>query len=143
MLERMKSGQTFHWKGLVRFHQADPAGWMFYGSAFQLVHDCFEDFISHLDIPRAEWFSNPQWAVPVRATKADYRAPLRVGDHFEIDLHLSNLGESSLTVNFELKKGETSCLSVETTHVFMDTKTQRKCAIPPDFRRRLEAYHTK
>lgn len=136
----MNSQQGFQWKGQVRFHQADPAGWMFYGAIFQITHDCLEDFISFLDIPRADWFAHPRWAVPVRASRADYRVPLRVGDQFEIRVSLTQLGDSSLTLKYQICRGALLCAEVETTHVFIDTQTQRKCEIPAPFRTRLEAH---
>ncbi len=131
---------AFRWPSQIRFHQADPAGWMFYGTAFAIAHDCFEDFISHLEIPRNEWFESKTLAVPIRATKANYLAPLRVGDHFEIRMHVSQIGESSLTVQFRFFKEQTMCLEVHTTHVFMDLATQSKCPIPHEIRERLVRY---
>lgn len=143
---------TFKWPSQIRFHQADPAGWMFYGTAFEITHDCFEDFIAHLEIPRKDWFESKIFAVPVRATEAIYHAPLRVGDHFEIQMNLSHLGESSLKVRFRFVKPamvvgspptpQIVCLEIQTTHVFMGLESQKKCPIPPEFRNRLARFLT-
>lgn len=133
----MADPATYRWSSQIRFHQADPAGWMFYGAAFELAHDCFEDFVGHLEIPRKDWFESKKIAVPVRATQANYLAPLRAGDHFEIQMSLTKIGDSSLTAQFRFFKKDTLCLEIESTHVFMSVESQTKCPIPPEIKDRL------
>jgi len=130
----------FQWKGQVRFREADPFGWMFFGSAFDIAHDCFEDFVTHLGIPWRDWFLHPEWGVPVRATEAKYQAPLQVGDKFVVQVSLSHLGESSFTVAFEFLKDQKLCAELSTTHVFISKAGHLKQPIPTQIRRLLEPY---
>jgi acyl-CoA thioesterase FadM len=137
-------GQVFRWESQLRFRETDPFGWMFYGSVFDIAHDCFEDFVGHLEIDWKDWFEHPEWGVPVRATSAEYMAPLKAGEAFVIQLSLSHLGESSLTAVHQFWKGQQLCAKISTTHVFVTRPGAggevRSVAIPTRFRDKLTPY---
>lgn len=136
----MNEKAVFEWNSQIRFHQADPAGWMFFGRAFELAHDCFEDFLQHLGLNWKDWFQNSRYAMPIRKAEADYRRPLPAGAEFQIRAHVSRLGETSVTLKFEFYRGADLCLVLQSTHVLMNIQTQKSEAWPPLFWDKLLPY---
>lgn len=134
----MESKTAFQWENKLRFNQADPSGWMFFGSAFELLHACYEDFVIHLGYEWAQWFNNPEWALPIRATSAEYLNVLRPGQPLSISLSVTKVGETSFTLNFDVtQQGKTAC-RLQSTHAFLDKKTGQKRPIPADIKSKLE-----
>lgn len=129
----------FRYQGQIRFHEADPAGWMFFGRAFELAHDCLEDFLVFAGFEWAEWFKNSNFAMPIRKADADYRRPLAVGTKYEIECRVLNVGTSSVNFEFTFKSGLDICLVLNSTHVLMDLKTQKSVPWPENFRLKLTA----
>lgn len=135
--------KTYQWQSRIRFHQADPAGWMFFGRAFELAHTCLEDFLVHAGIAWESWFHSDLYAMPIRKAEADYQRPLPSGQVYEIQAFVEKIGNSSVAFVFQfLAKGQI-CLVVKSTHVLLDLKTQTPAAWPPEFRQALTPYlHT-
>lgn len=129
----------FKWENQLRFNQADPSGWMFFGSAFELMHACYEDFVVSLGFTWAQWFSNPEWALPIRATEAEYLNILRPGEKLTIDLSIQKIGETSFSLAFQIQQRDKVACVVKSTHAFLDKKTGQKRPIPEDIRKKLEA----
>lgn len=122
----------------VAFDEADGEGIVFFGNYFRLAHRALEAYLPTKGIAWAEWFHNPEWAVPLRHVDADYRQPLRPGDTFESEIQVSEIGESSLTFIFEFKTLTGQPIAIlKTTHVFVDRKTRKKRAIPSSVRQSL------
>ena len=126
----------------VRFHQADPAGILFFGHVGALAHDAYEAFVEHLGFSWREWFENPEWAVPIRKTSCEYLKPMRAGEELTIVVGIEKIGESSITLNYDFRcKGETHA-EMQIVHVFLDKKARAKMPIPSVVRRKLEAYQS-
>lgn len=122
----------------IFFDDCDPGGIVFFGNYYRITHRVFEDFIRSLEIPWEHWFKNPKWAVPLRKAQAEYLQPLWAGKTFTVEVGLTKIGESSLTVEFKISNQEkVLCSRVETTHVFIDPKKGRKIKIPTDIRKKL------
>ena len=112
---------------------------MFFGSAFELMHASYEDFVVSLGFEWAFWFNNPEWAIPIRATEAEYLNVIRPGEKLTIGISVLKIGESSFSLSFKFQqKGKTACL-VKSTHSFLDKKTGQKRPIPDEIREKLEA----
>lgn len=134
----MDSSKAFLWQSQLRFNQADPSGWMFFGSAFELMHACYEDFVVHLGFEWTGWFNNPEWALPIRATEAEYLNILRPGEALNMQVSLLKLGETSFTLKFECQQRGKTAFQVQSTHTFIDKKTGQKRLVPTEIRAKLE-----
>lgn len=136
----MKIQKSFEWTGRLRFDQADPSGWMFFGNAFQLMHVAYEDFVLSLGFEWDFWFKNPEWAVPVRATEAEYLSVVKPGQPLNIHIQVLKVGQSSFQLAAAIYQGssEPAC-RLKSTHAFLDKRTGQKQDLPLLVRNKLEA----
>lgn len=124
----------------VPFFDADPAGILFYGNVFRIVHAAYEELLPQMGISWQEWFNHPKWAVPVRHASADYRSPIFPGEKYEVALTLKKLGDSSLQWQASIQQGTQVCCQIDLVATFMDRVTKTKAAIPVEFRSKLAKY---
>lgn len=132
--------QSFRWQNRMRFHQADPAGWMFFGRAFELAHDCMEDLLVDAGFAWRDWFANKDYAMPIRQAQADYRRPIPAGAVYDIEAFVRHLGETSVGFEFIFRSGDQVCLVLQSTHVLLNLQTQKPEAWPTGFRQNLSKF---
>lgn len=132
--------QSFRWQNRMRFHQADPAGWMFFGRAFELAHDCMEDLLVAAGFGWTEWFANERFAMPIRQAQADYRRPIPAGALYEVEAVVRRLGDTSVSFRFTFVSEGATCLILDSTHVLLDLRTKTPAPWPAEFRAKLAAY---
>lgn len=73
--------------------------------------------------------------VPLRHVEAEYLEPLRLGEHFSVEVEVLRVGETSVQFRFLLKGPEQQTKAiVKTTHVFLSAQSRMKCPIPPPIR---------
>ena len=122
----------------VRFHQADPAGVLFFGRVFELVSDAFEELIRSAGIAFDAVDSLRGFTTPIVHAEADYREPLRVGDDVMVRLQLSRIGKSSLAYRFDIRgpAGE-SRVTGQIVHVYVATEGFATRPLPADLRAAL------
>lgn len=123
----------------VRLHDTDAAGRLFFANQFKFFHDAYEAMMTERGLSFSEIFRTQNFSLPIVHAQADYKAPLAVGDELEIRVSLLNLGQTSLTFNYEIFRGEQSHLvgSGQTVHVAVDKKTAKKIPLPPALKERL------
>lgn len=125
-------------KFTVAFDEADGEGIVFFGNYFRLAHRAFEQYIPLLGIPWKEWFSHPDWGVPLRHVECDYFQPMRPGQEFTVTIQVESLGESSAHFIYEFKDaGGKSIAKLKTSHVFASRKDFQKIKLPDGIRARL------
>lgn len=124
----------------MRFHQADPAGWMFFGRAFELAHDALEDFLVDAGFEWKEWFASREFAMPIRKAEADYRKPIPAGAVYQIEAQVTRMGTTSVSFQFRFQIEAELCLVLDSTHVLINTQTKSPVPWPATFRARLAEY---
>lgn len=126
------SRQTF-----LPFHLADPAGILFFGHVFSLVHETYEHFVmTQLGYAWKEWFENPDWILPIKHAESEFMHSLRAGQECLIELTVDTVTTSSFTLATRLLQPDVCCL-VKTVHVFCDKLSKKKIPIPADILSRL------
>jgi acyl-CoA thioesterase FadM len=138
------SKSLFESKFLVAFHLADPAGILFFGNFFSVVHQHYETWAkAQLEGQGwAEWFSAHQYGYYLRHVEADYRQPLKVGQEYLIRTAVESSSDHSWVfqnefVSFQEPQGEPLAV-VRTVHVCVDIKTGRKAPVPPKMKKMLQ-----
>jgi YbgC/YbaW family acyl-CoA thioester hydrolase len=126
-------------KFTVAFDEADGEGIVFFGNYFRLAHRAFEAFLPTIGIAWKDWFEAPEFGVPLRHVEADYLAPLKPGDDYEVWISVTDLGESSVHFEYEFKKGSTITAKLKTSHVFVSRPDMKKIAIPETIVRKLKS----
>ena len=74
------------------------------------------------------------------SVKSDFYKPFHIGEHGELRLWVSHIGNSSLTVHFEFWKDDELRVKCEEVMVFIDSVHRRSTPIPADIRAKLEKF---
>jgi len=122
------------------FREADPAGIMFFGNIFGVAHDAFEQFILDAGFTWQEWFLTKDYLIPIRHTEADYKAPFRPGQTYEVLVSVASFGETSFKMRYVFESQGHKHATVQMVHSVLDKKTQQKLTIPADIKSRLQPY---
>ena len=78
------------------------------------------------------------WLLPMVHAEADFRAPLRLGDHVEVEVSIARLGESSITFQYELTVvGKGPAATVRHVHAAIDKATWGPRSLPDEVRTHL------
>lgn len=127
---------AFAYRTRVRFHQADPAGVLFFGRVFELVSDAYEELLEAAGLDFEQPDSLAGFTTPIVHVEADYRQAIRMGEMVTVRLRLERLGESSLTYAFELLGPDGSLrTSGRVVHVFVRLPGFEKIPMPDHARR--------
>lgn len=87
---------------MVRFHEIDRAGIVYFATIFQYCHEAYEDLLVELVGNLEEFFRTKDWGLPLVHAEADYAQPLRLGDRVKIALRPARVGEKSVTYEYTL-----------------------------------------
>lgn len=87
---------------MVRFHEIDRAGIVYFATIFQYCHEAYEDLLVELVGNLEEFFRATDWGLPLVHAEADYAQPLRLGDRVKIALRPARVGEKSVTYEYTL-----------------------------------------
>ena len=117
----------------IHFHDADPAGVLFFGRAFTLMHECYEKFIEHLGIPYDEWFASSEHVTPIANAEAQYKKPMLPSKTYDVKMKIIELRESVFKLETEFMDGEQLHCRIQTLHVFADRTTFKKTKIPQGY----------
>ena len=131
-----KSDFRFMTKIRVRWMECDGQGIVYNGA-----------YLDYLEIGQAEYYRNLGFAiyiipqsgyfdfVVVKSTQ-EFKAPAKVDEIIELHVRVSNIGDTSLTLNLEIyAEGNDRLLtSIETVYVGYDTATESTRPVPDAIR---------
>lgn len=118
---------------VVRFRDIDAVG-----------HVNNSVYATYLEQARAEYYRQvihtPLDKVPTVLVhlEIDYRRPINLGDDVTVAMRVTNLGESSIVMGYELHANGDVRATAETVQVVIDTETERSVPIPDEWRERIE-----
>lgn len=109
----------FRTKKRVNFFDCDPAGIMFFGNAFKLIHSAYEEMISAFEFN--DYWTSEDFFVPIIKTSFEFLKPVRAGENVIIEVSLVQLREHSFELGYSGsdEKGNQFFTS-KTVHVFTD-----------------------
>ena len=131
-----KADFKFHTGLRVRWMECDAQGIVFNGS-----------YLNYLEVGQAEYFRNLGFSIygiarkgyfdsaVVKAT-VEYKAPARVEDDLEVYVSISNIGNTSLTMDAEiyLQGSDRHLTTMQAVYVGYDTTTESTRPVPEDMR---------
>lgn len=132
--------ETFQNQIQIKFHEADPAGIMYFANIFTLAHDTFELFIQKTGYTWAEWFKQNKFMIPIRHAECDYLRPFRAGDSYEVNVQVAEFSNSSFKMQYTFKQNENDHAIVHMVHTCLDGQTFKKIALPDEVKQRLTPY---
>ncbi|MFQ5459346.1 MAG: acyl-CoA thioesterase [Anaerolineae bacterium] len=132
---------TFRHGLRARFYEADPAGVLFYGRLFELFHEAYAALLEAAGVEYTAYFGLEEFAAPVVHAEADYRAPIRPGDDLSLEVTVTRLGRTSITVAYAVHGGGGELKATGTeTHVIVDRGGFKSMPLPSWLREALEPY---
>lgn len=132
---------VFKKKIIVRLHDTDAAGLLFFAHQFFYAHDVYEDLLHKIGLPMEDLMAHADFFVPIVHAESQYLAGLNVGQELEIAVSVANLGNTSYTLAYELKSADGSVVGrAKTVHVSIDRTTKAKIPLPERLRSSLAAF---
>ena len=119
---------------------SDAAGIMFFGKYYFIAHDAYEAFMESVNCSLKTFIDESDYMPLIVHSEADYKKPLKYGEQFEIEIEVSNIGDSSFTLVYNIRNstGETVA-NVKTVHVAVNLASRKKCPLPEDFKSKLRS----
>lgn len=130
--------EPFSYSQRVRYHECDPQGVVF--NAHYLAY--FDITLTELwrEVGGYEEMISDGVDMVVAEATIRYRAPLRFDDEFEVSIELARIGETSITSNFSISRGDEVMTEGEVRHVFVTAGEGDKTPIPEQVRSGLRPY---
>lgn len=110
-------------------------------------------YLGYLEIGQAEYYRNLGFAIyvlpksgyfdlAVVKTTLEFQAPARVDDIIELYVRVSNIGNTSLTLNLEIypEGGDRLLTSIEAVYVGYDAASESTRRVPDDIRELVTHY---
>ncbi|MCB1930562.1 MAG: acyl-CoA thioesterase [Rhodocyclaceae bacterium] len=123
---------------LIRFHQCDPAGIVFYPQYLVLCNETVEDWFAQAHgVDFYDLHAELHRGVPMRHLEADFLAPSVHGESLRFSLVVEKMGERSLTIRIEARHGAQLRFVARQTLVWADVSGPRAIPIEPEWRARF------
>ena len=132
--------RVFQTSKTLTFRECDPAGIMFFGNIFGVAHDAFEEFIVEAGYTYNEWFKQKDHIIPIRHTEADFLAPFRAGETYDIQVTVASFGETSFKMKYHFFQKGKSHAVVHMVHAVLEYPSFKKSALPSVMKTRLESF---
>jgi YbgC/YbaW family acyl-CoA thioester hydrolase len=111
----------------------DAARSFFYANIFLLFHDTLEAFLTSEGFRLNDMVENKNYLLPLVRAEADFLNPIKMGDTLIIELSLSRLGQTSITLLYHVLVSEgTMVARGKTIHVVTGKKPNQKLKIPAE-----------
>ena len=135
--------QCFLTETWVAFHEADPAGILFFGRIFEHAHVAFEKFIQSSGMTWSDYFRTSPYLIPLRHVEADYHRPFLPGQFYSVEVRVQKIGQSSFTMSYtftEHKNPDVIHAKVQTVHTVLDKNTRSKIPVPLEIQNVLQPF---
>lgn len=135
---------SFVYSRRVEFAETDAAGIVHFSAFFLYMEQAEHALWRHLGLsvfPMATSVGEVSW--PRVSASCQYRGPVRFEQTLEIQLHISRLGEKSITFQYEMFLNSTKVADGETTAVCCRLSADHQIEsvrIPDDVRVKLTPY---
>lgn len=132
----------FVYELIVRLHDADAAGVIFYGHLFRHFHDAYESFMDSIGFPlhRAIRPQEPSDALclPIMQANAELALPLRHGMRVRVLLEVEEVRERSFAIVYRVvdSAGQVYARG-RTLHVLTEPGSGRRPRLPEGLRQAL------
>ena len=121
----------------VRFADADPAGLVYYPVLFHYCHVAMEEFFAaRCGIAYDRLMAEERVGFPTVNVRAEFFRPLVYGDVAEVEVFVSQLGRSSATFEYRIRRAadQTLCASASLVQVAMNLDERRAVPLPERLR---------
>lgn len=125
----------FYYPFRLRLHDTDAAGRLFFGHLFRYVQDALEAFMEQIGYPLDALLRDGEMLLPLTHAEADYRRPMRHGDHIRVQVSVVELRRRSFALGYRfLNAADDELATARTVHVLVTHDTQLGDALPDALR---------
>ncbi len=126
----------------VRWGDCDATGIIYYGAYIRLFQVAEEELLRACGLPFAELRLDRNVWIPRKALQAEFHSPAQLDEEVAVTAFFSRLGESSITMQFEVYRASDRKhrASGTLTVVNVDKPSMTKRPLPDDVRRMLLPY---
>ena len=126
---------------LIRFHQCDPAGIVFYPQYLVLCNETVEDWFAQAHgVDFYDLHAIHRRGVPMRHLEADFLAPSVHGEELVFSLVVEKVGASSIAIRIEAAREGAVRFRARQILVWADIEGPRAIPIDDAWRARFERY---
>ena len=116
---------SFIYKYTIQFRDTDAAGVVYFANILSICHIAYEASLIASGIDLKLFVNNPEFAVPITHTSADFFKPLCCGDRITIELTPRSIDSCRFEINYQL--GSATAI---TKHVVIDPTTRKRQKLP-------------
>ena len=128
----------FTYKTVIKLHDTDAAGLLFFSHQFEIIHDAYEALLERIGYSFAFMIRRSGFFLPIVHAQADFKAPLFVGDRITVKVSVANIGRTSFTFAYEVLNAKKKLVGTAlTVHVTINKKNQKKIPLPQGLRKAL------
>jgi 1,4-dihydroxy-2-naphthoyl-CoA hydrolase len=126
------------YKTVIKLHDTDAAGILFFSHQFEIIHDAYESLLEKIGVGFPVLIRKKNYFLPIVHAESDYKAPLFVGDRITVEVKLGHVGTSSFTFIYRILNQKRQVVgTARTVHVTVNKKTKKKIPLPPDMRKAI------
>ncbi len=127
------SSSRFTYHRIIRFHETDAAGVVYFANILTLCHEAYEVALAATGIDIGIFFGGATLAVPVVHASVDFRRPLHCGDQVAIALIPRALDDTTFEIRYSLSNAaEQTMATALTRHVCIDSASRQRQAMSPE-----------
>ena len=116
---------SFNYKYTIQFRDTDAAGVVYFANILSICHIAYEASLIASGIDLKLFVSNPEFAVPITHTSANFFKPLYCGDLITIELIPRSIDSCRFEITYQLGSA-----TVITKHVVIDPDTRKRKELP-------------
>ena len=92
----------FRYSTTLKLRDTDAAGVAFFAAYFAIAHDAYESFLISQGAHLRSWLGEVH--LPIVHSNADYTAPVKLGDGFDVEVSCGRIGQKSFTLSYHFLK---------------------------------------
>jgi 1,4-dihydroxy-2-naphthoyl-CoA hydrolase len=93
---------TFTHPRTIRFQDTDAAGVVYFANVLSLCHEAYEASLANAGISLRNFFTHPEFAIPIIHANVDFRRPMYCGEQYEIHVKPSQLSASKFEISYSI-----------------------------------------
>jgi 4-hydroxybenzoyl-CoA thioesterase len=126
---------------LLRFSHCDPAGILYFPNTFDMINATVEDwFAKALHLPFEELHIRNRQGFPIVDTRCEFLKPSRIGEDLSIELSISRLGRTSVTLRVSAIVAGEERMRARHVIALVSLDTMRALPIPEELHQRMAAF---
>ncbi len=115
---------------IIHFADTDAAGVVYFAQVLSLCHEAYESALAGHGINLREFFSCPDWAIPIVHSSVDFYRPLYCGDSIVITGQPRQTSNHSYTISYQIHVQEALAAEGVTKHVCIHPQGRQRQVLP-------------